>query len=351
MQQTSANYPLSPASAQGARAWIISDGKTGHLAITKGVADAMGLQYKIFPVAPRGLRRIFAPWAPVSPAKRPGAAASPFRPPWPKFVFAAGRTTIPYLRAIHWATGGESFTVAFQDPRIGARTADLIWAPLHDKLRGDNVINTITAPHGFSPDVLDRLAGSPPPEIAALPKPRIAVLIGGPSQAYGFTAADAAALQKLVASAVELGAGLMITASRRTPPDFIAKVEAAAQGAPAVIWRGLGENPYPSFLACADMFIVTADSVNMAGEAASTGKPIYIFHPTGGKSKFERFHHSLRALGVTRDAPEAFASLEMWTYAPIDAARIIACEITRRWVAKTRQAHATHAPNGRLARL
>ena len=41
----------------------------------------------------------------------------------------------------------------------------------------------------------------------------------------------------------------------------------------------------PSFLAHADAFVVTADSVNMAGEAAATGKPIYIFEPSGGGSQ------------------------------------------------------------------
>ncbi len=331
MHKFQPDYRPSEASAQGLRAWIISDGKAGHLAITTGVAEAMRLNYKIIPVSPRGLRRIFAPWAPVSPAKRPGAVSSPFRPPWPDFVFAAGRTTIPYLRAIHWAAIGQTYTVAFQDPRIGARTADLIWAPAHDKLRGDNVINTITAPHGFSQQKLSELAAAPPPKVAALKSPRIAVLIGGPSAAFTFTPADANCFGQLLASAANLGASFMITGSRRTPPAFMDQAVAAVASAPHVVWRGSGENPYAQFLASADMFLVTADSVNMTGEAAATGKPVYIFHPSGGKPKIERFHASLRALGVTRDAPNALKSLEGWTYPPVDAASSVAGEILKRW--------------------
>ncbi len=330
MHKFEPDYRPSEASAQGLRAWIISDGKAGHLAITTGVAEAMRLNYKIIPVAPRGLRRIFAPWAPVSPAKRPGAVASPFRPPWPDFVFAAGRTTIPYLRAIHWAAIGQTYTVAFQDPRIGARTADLIWAPAHDKLRGENVINTITAPHGLSQKKLSELAAAPPPQIAALKSPRIAVLIGGPSAAFTFTAADALRFKQLLASASRLGASFMMTGSRRTPRSFMEQAEAAIAGAPHVIWRGTGENPYAQFLASADMFLVTADSVNMTGEAAATGKPVYVFHPSGGKPKFERFHAALRSLCVTRDAPNTLISLESWTYPAVDAASCVAREIFRR---------------------
>ncbi len=331
MQESELDYRPSPTPAQGLRAWIISDGKAGHLAITTGVAEAMGLNYKVIPVAPRGLRRIFAPWAPVSPAKRPGAATSPFRPPWPDFVFAAGRTTIPYLRAIHWAAFGQTFTVAFQDPRMGARTADLIWAPAHDKLRGDNVINTVTAPHGFSQEKLAALAARPPVEIAALKRPRIAVLIGGPSAAYAFTSADAARFERLLASASRLGASFMMTGSRRTPHEFMARAEAAIASAPHVISRNSGENLYPHFLASADVFLVTADSVNLSGEAAATGKPIHIFHPSGGKAKFERFHSALTALGSTRNAPDVFSSLDGWTYNPVQAASTVAAEILRRW--------------------
>ncbi len=320
--------------AAKARAWILSDGKAGHLAITMGVAEAMGLDYRIIPVAPRGLRRIFAPWAPVSPAKRPGADTSPFRPPWPDFVFAAGRTTIPYLRSVHWAAAGETFTVAFQDPRTGTRTADLIWVPEHDRLRGDNVITTPTAPHRFTPAVLESLRRAPPPDIAALPHPRMAVLLGGPSNAYSFTHHDVARMAGLLTSAAACGASFMVTVSRRTPADLVASVGRAIEGVPCVFWRGVGDNPYAHFLACADMFLATADSINMTGEAAATGRPVYVFHPKGGKAKFSRFHERLKAAGITRDAPDRFERLESWTYPPINAAKHVAAEICRRWRAR-----------------
>ena len=79
------------------------------------------------------------------------------------------------------------------------------------------------------------------------------------------------------------------------------------------------------------MFLVTADSVNMAGEAAATGRPIYIFEPEGGAAKFDAFHAALRERGVTRPAPERFTEIGTWTYPPLDAAQTIADEIKVRW--------------------
>ena len=68
-----------------------------------------------------------------------------------------------------------------------------------------------------------------------------------------------------------------MTPSRRSPPALAAAAEQAARDFPSLIWRGEGANPYPQFLAHADMLVVTGDSVNMTGEACATGKPVYVF--------------------------------------------------------------------------
>ena len=97
-----------------------------------------------------------------------------------------------------------------------------------------------------------------------------------------------------------------------------------------IIWDGTGANPYPYFLAGADAFVVTADSVNMAGEACATGKPVYIFMPEGGRAKFHAFHHALEQTGATRLLPERLEALDTWRYDPIHSAGRIAAEIIRR---------------------
>jgi mitochondrial fission protein ELM1 len=320
------------ATPAGARAWIISDGKAGHEALCLGVADALGVTVEWKRIAPKGIWKAFAPWAPVRPSERFGAPATLFAPPWPDFAFAAGRTTTPYIRALKKKAGDKTFTVIMMDPKTGPATADMFWVPDHDRMRGENVINTLTAPHPLSPARLTDIRQQPHLLIDALPAPRLAVLIGGPNERYRYPEGVMRRLVELIRSAAEIGASLMITASRRTPPDIVAALdEAAASRANVVLWKGEGENPYRAFLAKADAFLVTADSINMAGEAAATGKPIYIFEPEGGAPKFAQFHAALAAKGVTRQAPERFTALDAWDYDPLYAAATIADEIRLRW--------------------
>ena len=127
----------------------------------------------------------------------------------------------------------------------------------------------------------------------------------------------------------------MITPSRRTHQRLINAAEAATRGAPRNFWDGEGANPYPQFLAHADLLIVTADSVNMTGEACATGKPVYVFEPSRGSAKFRRFHEALRAYGATRPLPESFAKIDAWAYDPLDSAASIAAEIEQRWTRRS----------------
>jgi len=315
----------------GAKAWIISDGKAGHEALCRGVAEALGLSVEWKRVAPSGLWKAMAPWGPVPPRERFGQPGSLFAPPWPEIALAAGRTTTPYIRALKRKAGFKTYTVVMMDPKTGPGSADLFWVPEHDRRRGANVIATLTAPHPLSPARLADIRARPDPALDALPAPRVAVLVGGPNERYRYPPPVIAGFARLVQSLADLGAGLMITASRRTPPDLIAALEAAVAGTPAVLWKGEGDNPYPRFLAKADAFLVTADSINMTGEAAATGRPIYVFAPDGGAAKFDAFHLALEARGVTRPSPDRFAALAPWSYTPVYAASAIADEIARRW--------------------
>lgn len=318
------------------RGWIITDGKAGMVVQARGVADALGLDYQMKVVEPSGVWRILAPWGPADPASRLGQPGSEFAPPWPAVAIATGRASIPYIRAIKKLAGPQTYTVVLQDPKTGPGTADLIWVPAHDKRRGANVLTTLTSPHSFTSARLADLAHNLPAEIAALPGPRVAVVLGGKNGIFKFTDADDARFAASLGSLANLGASFLITPSRRTHQRLIAAADEATRSAPRILWTGEGDNPYPFFLAAADIIIVTADSVNMCGEACATGRPVYIFTPSGGSAKFTRFHSGLAAHGATRPLPETFQRLEPWSYEPLDSAARIADEINRRY-ARRRQ--------------
>lgn len=318
----------------GARCWLISAGKAGMLTQANAIADALGVEASLKLVSPRGVWRMMAPWGPVSPAERFGAPDTVFAPPWPDIAIAVGRASIPYIRALRRKAGRGCYTIVLQDPRSGAGTADLIWVPAHDNLRGSNVITTVISPHGFALDDLETLRSQPAPGIDRLPLPRVAVILGGRNAVYRYSDADDARLVTVLRDIAGLGASFLITASRRTHPELLTAVDQATAAAPRVLWRDAqdGPNPYADFLARADWFIVTADSVNMTGEACATGRPIYVFHPSGGSAKFTRYHASLTALGATRPLPAQIGALDSWGYEPQVSAGLIAHEIERRYL-------------------
>lgn len=315
----------------GRRGWVITDDKTGMQVQAKGVADALGLDWVAKEVAPRGLWRFAAPYGPPDPADRFGEPGAAFAPPWPEVAIATGRLSIPYIRRLRRVAGHRTFTVVLQDPKTGPRTADLIWVPEHDRRRGANVITTLTAPHSFAPGRLAALALETPLWLAELPSPRIAVVLGGKNAVYRFTEADDDRLEASLASIARLGASFLVTPSRRTHQRLLRAVLRATGGRPRFVWDGDGANPYPQFLAHADGFVVTGDSVNMTGEPLATGKPVWVFEPSGGSAKFQRFHASLRRYGATRTLPDALTSLDGWSYPALDSAATIAREIEARW--------------------
>jgi mitochondrial fission protein ELM1 len=327
---THASTTVPRTSLTGQTAWVFSDGKAGHEAQCFGVVDALGLKAEVKRVRPSGIFKLLSPWGPVTPREGFGRTASLLAPPWPALAFAIGRTTIPYLRALRRRAGLATYTVILMDPRTGPNSADLIWVPEHDRRRGPNVITTLTAPHRYSPQRLQELRAHVPPSIAALPRPRVACLIGGPNGDYTYSEADQARLLRSLQALADDGLGLMITASRRTPARLASAIKNAF-GSKSLYWDGDGHNPYPDFLAHADMFFITADSVSMTCEAAATGRPIYVFFPTGGSAKFDRFHAALAGYGATKPIPSPGAALDTWTYKPLHSADVIAAEITRRW--------------------
>jgi uncharacterized protein len=311
--------------------WIITDGKAGDENQCLGVAEALGLAPQIRRVKPGKPWVWLMPRGPIPPQDRPDQPGSPIAGPFPDLVIASGRRAIPYLRAMRQASP-RTFTVILKDPRTGAASADLIWVPQHDKLRGDTVLVTLTSPHRLSHDKLNAARLFPPAPIAALKNPRVAVIIGGNSRHHTFTVDDIARLAAQLDQLALSGTSLMGSRSRRTPEPLAAAVADVFARRGGWWWDGRGDNPYTALMANADAIVATADSVNMIGEAAATGKPILVFEPKGGHRKIGAFLEALKALKVVHHFAGA---LEGTPYDPLDSTPQIAAEIRRRYQIKT----------------
>jgi mitochondrial fission protein ELM1 len=317
---------------RGTTAWVLSDGKTGDEVQCFGIAEALGLSPQRRLIAPWAPWRWIAPYGPIAPHDASARAKSPIAPPLPDIMFAAGRQTVPYLRRVREESRGKTFTVFIKDPYTGPGTADVIWVPEHDLLRADNVVVT-TTPANRIGGLLDELRRSPPDvRIAALPRPRVALILGGDSGNHRLELRDCAQLIDIARMLVRDGFGVMISPSRRTPPALLSELIALFAGDwRAFVWNGRGDNPYASMLAHADHIIVTADSVNMVGEAVTTGAPVHVYEPSGGHRKITLYIDRLTEVGAVRRWKGRLAS---WNYDPIDATPLIAREIAQRYLAR-----------------
>jgi mitochondrial fission protein ELM1 len=127
------------------------------------------------------------------------------------------------------------------------------------------------------------------------------------------------------------GASLMATLSRRTGEAARAQFRVWLAPHCDIFYEGEGLNPYFAMLAAADHVLVTADSVNMAVEAASTGKPVHVLAVDGRAGKIERFHRSLSERGCAR----AFlGQLDSWTYPPLLETERVAAAVLTAWGAR-----------------
>lgn len=312
--------------------WTITDGSAGMDSQCLGLADALGLEAVVKRVRRHAPQAVLPPhWLP--PRLFLNEAADPatrIAPPWPDVLISCGRTAVAYSIAVKRLSGGTSYTVHIQNPRVAPWRFDLVAAPKHDRLEGANVIATEGAIHRVTPEKLRAGAARFAAALAHLPRPLIAVLVGGPNRFYRFSDADAKRLaERLARFAEDTRAGLAVTVSRRTGDGAVAALKARLSGRPdCAFWDGRGENPYFGYLGLADAVIVTCDSVSMISEACATGRPVYIVELAGpGSKRFRRFYEGFIAAGRVRRFED---KLERWRSAPLDEAARVAAEICRR---------------------
>lgn len=304
--------------------WVVSDGRAGMENQALGLAEAVQrLTPADITVKRIRWRRAFdklpsalkADWMldPSSDPAGPGPEEA-----WPDLWIATGRATLPLSARAKGRSGGRTFVVQTQDPRWRTEAYDLVVAPAHDRTEGVNVLSITGSPHRVTGARLAEGAAAFEASLSALPRPRVAALIGGRSMAFDLPEGRAADLADRIATAVAAAGGsLMLTFSRRTPEAAKVAMTARLAGLPGVIWDGTGPNPYFAFLHFADHVLVTEDSANMAAEAASTGAPVHILPMTPLKpaGKFARLHADLRERGAARPFDGA---LDRWTYEPLD---------------------------------
>jgi uncharacterized protein len=317
--------------------WAVSDGRTGIENQALGLAEAIARRAGPARITVKRvrLRTPFA-WLPPgftpAPLQALSLGSDPISPPWPDIWIGCGRASVPLTMGVRQWSRGRTFTVQLQDPRVNPREFDVVVPPIHDGIEGQNVLPIVGACHRVTADKLAQARAEFPVALEELPAPRIAVLIGGKSKRNDIgrrRAQDIA--EQLAAVQAQTGGALMATLSRRT--GAAARLQLRARLAPhcAIFFEGEGINPYFAMLGAADHIFVTADSVNMATEAAATGKPIHVLAIDGKGGKLDRFHTSLQRRGCARPFT---GKLESWAYPPLMETERVAAIVLNAWAAR-----------------
>ncbi|WP_347939290.1 mitochondrial fission ELM1 family protein [Rickettsia oklahomensis] len=156
----------------------------------------------------------------------------------------------------------------------------------------------------------------------------ITVIIGGNNKKFNFHEDEAILFSSLLNKIyTNQKIPFFISFSRRTPLEVKSIIKNNMPSS-TIIYdpnKDIGYNPYIAMLANAKYIIVTADSISMCSEAASSGKPLYIFCPPNFNSaKHKIFIKQLVEQKIARIFNESVISLEEYNYKPLNEADRVA---------------------------
>jgi uncharacterized protein len=275
------------------RTWLMMGHKDGDNAQIQGLCEALGWPFEIkrFVYRPTELLTNLALGPNLLGIRR--QLSSRLEPPWPDLIISAGRRNEPVCRWIQ-ARAAEA-GVRTRLVHVGRSWArielfDLIvTTPQYRVPDRPNVLQNDASLHRVTQERLEIEAATWAGHFAHLPRPYVAVALGGRAGPYDLDPAAAALLGRWASRmAEECGGSVLVTTSRRTPPESMPALRAAIT-APSFIYewskdaREGRENPYFGMLALAERIIVTCDSMSMLAEACSARKRVFIFDLDPGR--------------------------------------------------------------------
>jgi mitochondrial fission protein ELM1 len=337
----------------GAAVWVLEDPHSGTTASALGIAERLEVPFRrielvwnwmapVAGLAPHGsliglspLPRLaeqgapaFATAAPTQVlAPAPGGTA-------PRLVVSAGARSAAVAlwlkarfgsRLVHCLGLGLS-------SRLRAPACDLLVQSTHDHpFASDNVFPVLGVPHRISPLALREAGAVWEERLAYLPRPRVVLLVGGPTWATEMPPAMAHALGRKVARlASRAGGSVLASTSRRTGGEASDALAAGLGRAMHLLyrWGEPDESPYRGFLAAADVIVVTTESAPKLSEACGTTAPVYAALPELAGLRQRRLLAAMMQAGQVRPLRDSIAP---FARTALDEAGRVAAEIRRRF--------------------
>lgn len=263
------------------RVWVILSDKHGDNAQALRVAAALGWDFE------RKFVQMKEPFVLGKPRVRPsldhidGDRSDALEPPWPDLIITIGRRPSSVALWVRHQSGGHAKIVLIGKTSGPIERFDLVIASGESSFPPlSNVVDVTLPLMSIDTEAIAAAGEAWRPRLAALPRPLIAMLVGGATGPFVY---NRAVVERLIRTATEVmadtGGSVYITTSRRTPQSAVAALEdGLPAGARIFTWAPeVADNPFKGLLALADGFIVTGDSISMMVEVILCRKPLVIF--------------------------------------------------------------------------
>lgn len=301
--------------------WVLIDNRTGNANQALALASKLGVgyqvkkfHYNILAMLPNfllGFWPIYVKKSLLDSLKMQDA---------PDIIISSGRRTAPLAIYLKKIFKNQTKIIQIMRPNLSPKEFDLIILPQHDNYNYilPNIVRIIGALNDVQKSMFEAksLLRNNYPKV----KKFIAVIIGGATKKYNFSIADAESLSDIIRSISDNHSiPLFVTFSRRTPKQvkLIFKKKLLS---PHILYDPEENlpNPYPGIIGEGEYIITTADSISMCSEAASTGKPIYVFCPKSFKLKKHRFFiQQLVDLSIVKMLDYNTTFLDKYNYEPL----------------------------------
>jgi uncharacterized protein len=266
--------------APAPRIWVVVGDKAGDNAQVDAVVERLP-----WPVEYRRLyfKRPFVTGKPpffASLYHVDRARSQALAPPWPDVVITIGRR--PAMAALWIRRQAEDRTriVLFGRPKRQLDNFALVIVSAQFLVNeAANVLNVALPLMRVDAERLVREASHWQAHFDALPRPVIAVLVGGATRPFVFGPTDAVALLDQARGYSGARGCLYVTTSRRTAPAAVDAMRAKLTARDRLYRWGDDANPYFGLLAHADGFVVTGDSMSMITEVARLQRKLAIYAP------------------------------------------------------------------------
>ena len=300
------------------KALLLTQGMHGMVSQVEGLAKALGLSYKHQKIELKSFWNLIPPK--ISPISE-NLVKNKFVCDC-KIIISCGRKSVIPSIALKKRLGNQIINIHIQDPKVSFEHFDLIVSPEHDRLKGENIINTTGAIHYLTKKEINDNS-----TYLGIEKDKrkelVAFIIGGPNKYYNYSEKQIHELFNKVKTLFTPDKFKIIVIPSYRTPENILKIAFNTFSINHHVVKNIDKKAYLSALAISNYIVVTCDSTSMISEAAMTGKPVYIammksFKPTG---RFKKFYSQLKDLGITRELEDR---VESWSYNSLNEVNRIA---------------------------